>query len=271
MGWRSLLLLAFARSCAALTCDDCASLGRENCGTGEDVCGQCTSLAGPLKGMTECLPCDDETTCNNNGFCRLDQTCGCNPDWYGINCEKQVVLGGFSEVGLVMAVVGLLSSMLLLAFCFVFALRKIDNGCLERSPDDLGGGARHRAAPPERESIALEARRRRSHPQAQAAAPAMADRAMSRLVIEQEKEKNDKHGTSIRVAAAPATTTPNHTNANASSSDAAGASSEMDPPNAQDLVRQLKEIMPYVTNEEALSSLRAHNWMLAQTIPSLMV
>lgn len=50
--------------------------------------------------------CDAEAWCSLQGLCRSDGSCVCNPEFYGVNCTKEIVSGeGVTDIGLAFVII----------------------------------------------------------------------------------------------------------------------------------------------------------------------
>lgn len=50
--------------------------------------------------------CDAATSCSGNGFCRSDNSCSCDPEFYGSNCSKVISSGSVTDGGLAGIIIG---------------------------------------------------------------------------------------------------------------------------------------------------------------------
>jgi len=251
-----LFLLGLLAGANGSSCDDCASLNRASCPEGSSECGVCEAGFGPATGFSTCV-CEEDTRlgCSGHGYCRSDMSCSCFPEFYGVNCDKEITRSkGFSDYGMIFSWLGMIILGPVMAGLAFLLLQVSEDGGFENcfsncnksrsaSPSPRIGGGNVLGHGP-RSEPADEGAQEQRHSEVE-----IQERPKGTLRNNSSQaQSQDSHG--IDVEALPLT--------------------ERGSENSVELVRQLCEIIPQATPAEARVALQTSNWVLAQAIPLLM-
>jgi len=266
----SLLALSLLAQASAQCLVRCELYFREGCPqTDVEVCGACfMNYVGELEGNTNCtlvLPCVAAKTCSGHGFCRTDQSCGCDPAWFGADCSLPINAGSWSDANLGGVIIAWLLIGPILAGCVFLCFKAHEEGKLDDCTDSFTSFWKNcfasRPAPASPTPV--------SPPTTHGAHPPHGGA---------HKDAHPPHG-----AARDTAVTIHHTPGGVEmgrrqssdglliwSPDNPYRDDNSDPDNADALIQQVLDIVPQTSSEEARAALRRHGWNVGAALPSVM-